>query len=346
MEACGLGLFAVGLQQGIGTRHEAVEQGVERVVVGVEDVETARQAGFEGEEFGEVGVILDLVVADQLVDEAAAEGDEAPRESRRVCLAVGEAFGFLPDAVHQVPEGHVPVEPEGGEAVKGGMLRPSCAREVVEERQQFGRKARAGTEIMGHGALWPWASPGATGIDSATGGEDGGGETFRGDYPMHHRSIAVYDRFLGALSKILTKAEAHCEAKGIKPEAMLTFRLFPDMFPFVKQVQLSCDFAARAAARLAGEEPKSFPDTETSFAELQARIAAARGYMASFGADRYAGAETRKITIKIRGNDMVMDGETFLNMYSLPQFYFHIATAYNILRHNGVEVGKGDYMGA
>ncbi|MEN9409618.1 MAG: hypothetical protein RL216_1592 [Pseudomonadota bacterium] len=163
---------------------------------------------------------------------------------------------------------------------------------------------------------------------------------------MHHRSIAVYDRFLGNLSKLLTKAEAHCTARNIKPEAMLTFRLFPDMFPFVKQVQLSCDFAARAAARLAGEEPKSFPDTETSFAELQDRIAAARGYIAGFDPARYEGAETRDIRIKIRGNEVTMDGETFLNLYSLPQFYFHIATAYNILRHNGVEVGKGDYMGA
>ena len=163
---------------------------------------------------------------------------------------------------------------------------------------------------------------------------------------MHHRSVAVYDRFLGALSKILTKAEAHCEAKSIKPEAMLTFRLFPDMFPFVKQVQLTCDFAARGAARLAGAEPKGFPDTETSFAELQGRIAAARGYMAGFDAGLYAGAETRKITLKIRGTDMLMTGENFLDLYSMPQFHFHLTTAYNILRHNGVEIGKGDYMGA
>ena len=162
---------------------------------------------------------------------------------------------------------------------------------------------------------------------------------------MHHRSVAVYDRFLANLSKLLTKAEAHCVAKNIKPEAMLTFRLFPDMFPFVKQVQLSCDFAARAAARLAGEEPKSFPDTETTFAELQERIAAARGYLAGFDPARYDGAEARSITIKVRGNEMTLTGEAFLNLYSLPQFYFHIATAYNILRHNGVEVGKGDYMG-
>lgn len=162
---------------------------------------------------------------------------------------------------------------------------------------------------------------------------------------MHHRSIAVYDRFLANLSTILTKAEVHCTAKGIKPEAMLSFRLFPDMLPFVRQVQLACDFSARAAARLAGEEPKSFPDTETTFAELQDRIRAARGYMAGFDPARYDGAETRKIALKMRGQDVTMTGENFLNLYSLPQFHFHLTTAYNILRHNGVELGKGDYMG-
>lgn len=162
---------------------------------------------------------------------------------------------------------------------------------------------------------------------------------------MYHRSIAVYDRFLNNLSHLLDKAEKHCEAKTIRPEAMLTFRLYPDMFPFVRQVQLACDFAARAAARLAGEDPKSFADTETSFAELQDRIKAARGYMAGFEKERFDGAESRNITLKIRGQDVTMKGETFVNLYSLPQFYFHITTAYNILRHNGVEVGKGDYMG-
>ena len=162
---------------------------------------------------------------------------------------------------------------------------------------------------------------------------------------MHHRSIAVYDRFLGNLSRLLDKAEAHCNTRSIKPEVLLTFRLYPDMFPFMRQVQLACDFAARAAARLAGEEPKSFPDTETDFAGLQDRIRAARGYMAGFEPARYEGAEARKISLKIRGQDVTMSGEAFLNLYSLPQFYFHIATAYNILRHNGVEIGKGDYMG-
>lgn len=163
---------------------------------------------------------------------------------------------------------------------------------------------------------------------------------------IHAASVVAMDRTLGALSSILNKAEAHCDAKTIKPEALLGFRLFPDMFPFTRQVQLACDFAARTAARLAGEEPKSFADTEVSFAELQGRIAAVRAYMASFPASAYDGAETRAVTIKMRGEDVTMPGLSYLTVYSLPQFHFHATTAYNILRHNGVEIGKRDYMAA
>jgi hypothetical protein len=162
---------------------------------------------------------------------------------------------------------------------------------------------------------------------------------------MHRRSVAVYDRFLAALAAILKKAEAHCEARGIKPEALLQDRLYPDMFPLVKQVQLACDFAARGAARLAGEMPKSFPDTETTFGELQARIAAVRDYMSGFDAPAYDGAEKLGITLKIAGQDRTLTGEDFLDFYSLPQFHFHLTTAYAILRHRGVDLGKRDYMG-
>ena len=126
---------------------------------------------------------------------------------------------------------------------------------------------------------------------------------------MHAQIVPPMDRTLAALSTILTKAEAHCEAKNIKPEALLNFRLYPDMFPFTRQVQLACDFAARTAARMAGAEPKSFPDTGTSFAELQARIAAVRAYMASFPPSAHEGAATRAVTIKMRGQDMTMSGD-------------------------------------
>jgi hypothetical protein len=163
---------------------------------------------------------------------------------------------------------------------------------------------------------------------------------------MQPHVLPPLDRALGALAAILAKAEAHCADKGIKPEALLQFRLFPDMFPLLRQVQLTCDFAARATARLAGEEPKSFPDTETGFAELQARIRAARGYIAGFDPARLDGAGSRAITIRIRGADMTMSGQDYLTLYALPQVYFHLTTAYNILRHNGVALGKADYMGA
>ncbi len=163
---------------------------------------------------------------------------------------------------------------------------------------------------------------------------------------MHAMIVPPMDRTLGSLSKILTIAEAHCTAKNIKPEALLNFRLFPDMLPFTKQVQLACDFAARCCARLAGESPQSFADTETTFAELQARIAAARAYMASFPHSAYDGAATREITFKAGPMDMTLPGAGFLISYATPQFHFHCTTAYNILRHNGVEIGKRDYMGA
>ena len=162
---------------------------------------------------------------------------------------------------------------------------------------------------------------------------------------MYDQIIPPMDRTLGALAAILTKAAAHCDAKGIKPEALLTFRLFPDMFTLTRQVQLACDFGARAAARLAGAEPQAFPDTEIDFAGLQARITGVRAYMASFDASAYDGAGARQVTVKMRGQDMVMTGLAYLTLYSLPQFHFHATTAYNILRHNGVEIGKGDFLG-
>ncbi len=163
---------------------------------------------------------------------------------------------------------------------------------------------------------------------------------------MYAQIIPPMDRTLGALAVILTKAEAHCTERGIKPEALLQFRLFPDMFPLIRQVQLACDFGARAAARLAGAEPQPFPDIETDFAGLQARIHATRAYMASFDEGAYEGAEIRDVTIKMRGQDVTMPGQQYLTGYSVPQFHFHATTAYNILRHNGLAIGKRDYMGA
>ena len=162
---------------------------------------------------------------------------------------------------------------------------------------------------------------------------------------MYRRSAAVFDRFLAALAAILDKAEAHCAERKIKEEAILGARLFPDMFTFTRQVQLACDFAARGCARLAGVEPKGFADTETTFADLKHRIAATRAHITSFKPEDFADAPQRQISFKAGGRDMVLSGEDFLSLYALPQFYFHVATAYDLLRHNGVELSKQDYMG-
>jgi hypothetical protein len=163
---------------------------------------------------------------------------------------------------------------------------------------------------------------------------------------IHDLTIPPLDRTLGALGGILAKAEAHCSDRGIDPQALLSFRLFPDMFPFTRQVQLACDFAARIPPRLCGADLPSYPDTEASFADLQARVAKVRAGLADYGPDRFAGAAERAVTIKTRMAELNMTGLVFLTQYALPQVYFHTATAYNILRHNGVEVGKRDFLGA
>lgn len=163
---------------------------------------------------------------------------------------------------------------------------------------------------------------------------------------MYDQSIVPMLRTLSALSNILTKVESHAAAKGIKPDVILGLRLFPDMMDFTKQVQLSCDFAVRAAARLTGAELPSYPDFETSFEQLQTRIKAVQTELQAYPATAFEEAATRKITLKIRGNDVTLTGQQFLSLYALPQFYFHVTTAYNLLRHNGVEIGKADYMGA
>mgnify|MGYP003674306155 FL=1 len=162
---------------------------------------------------------------------------------------------------------------------------------------------------------------------------------------MYDPTIQPMSRSLGALSNILRKAEDHCTAKGIKPVALLEFRLFPDMLSLIRQVQLSCDFAVRGAARLSGGELPSYPDTETSFEGLQARIAAVQAALAVYDYATFDAAAPADVALPVQGKDMTFSAQQFVSTYCLPQFYFHVTTAYCILRHNGVEIGKKDYMG-
>ncbi len=162
---------------------------------------------------------------------------------------------------------------------------------------------------------------------------------------MYQASVPVFTQMLTALTGVLDKAEAHATAKKIDPAALLNDRLYPDMFPLSRQVQIATDFARGCSARLAGQEMPAYDNTEASFADLKARIKKTIDFMAGLKADQIDGSEQRAIKLTVAGNPMSFEGEGYLTRFALPHFFFHCATAYDILRHNGVEVGKRDYLG-
>lgn len=163
---------------------------------------------------------------------------------------------------------------------------------------------------------------------------------------LYALSVETFLNVLGSLTAILDKAAQHAEAKKFDPAVLVNARLAPDMFGLAQQVQIACDHAKGAAARLSGQVPPSFEDNEKTLDELKARIAKTVDYIKSVPASAFEGAEGRRIEMDMRnGMSLSADGLQFLRDWSLPNFYFHVVTAYDILRHNGVEVGKRDYMG-
>ena len=166
-------------------------------------------------------------------------------------------------------------------------------------------------------------------------------------HSLYAASVPVFRQLLGSLPAVLEKAEAHAQERRIEPDALLQARLYPDMFPLAKQIQIATDFAKGAGARLAGVEPPRYEDGERTFAELQQRISKTLGFIDSLEeADVEAGA-SRAITHGSGERARHFDnGARYLTHFALPQFYFHVTTAYAILRHNGVPIGKKDFIGA
>lgn len=163
---------------------------------------------------------------------------------------------------------------------------------------------------------------------------------------IYQTSVPVFKQMLGALSDVLSKAEAHASARNIEPAALLQARLFPDMFGLVRQVQIGCDFAKGVCARLAGVDVPAVADTEQSFADLQARIQSTLAFIEGLAVDSFADGASRDIVTRPgTPKERHFTGQDYLLHYGLPQFFFHINAAYAILRHNGVELGKKDYMG-
>lgn len=159
-------------------------------------------------------------------------------------------------------------------------------------------------------------------------------------------SAPLFIHTLTALSKVLAKAEVYAKDKNIDPGVLLNSRLSPTMYPLVRQVQLACDFSGKACARFTQTELPVMADTETTFEELQARIAKVIANIEALPAEKYQGGESREITYPTGPDKTVtVTGQQFLNHAALPNFFFHCVTAYDILRHNGVEVGKRDFLG-
>ena len=162
---------------------------------------------------------------------------------------------------------------------------------------------------------------------------------------MYQSSVPTFTRVLNNLAAILEKAAAHAEARKIEPAALLGARLFPDMFPLTRQVQLVADTASTGAARLAGTEAPTYENTESSFADLVARLRRTIAQLETLKPEQLDGTEDKTVSWQTRSSTKSMQGLPYLQNHVLPNLYFHTTTAYNILRHNGVELGKMDYLG-
>jgi hypothetical protein len=163
---------------------------------------------------------------------------------------------------------------------------------------------------------------------------------------MYPISLPVFSRHLAGLAGCLRKAQALYAEKRYDESSLLAYRLYPDMFPFARQVQLAADHARNCAALLSGAEAPRFADGEKSLAELIARVENTAAFLGAIPANRIDGSEDKTVTVKVRDGEMNMTGLELLLNRSLPNFFFHVTTAYAILRHNGVEIGKRDFMGA
>ncbi|MFL6661676.1 MAG: DUF1993 family protein [Rhizobacter sp.] len=163
---------------------------------------------------------------------------------------------------------------------------------------------------------------------------------------MHSASVPIFVRMLKNLTQWLDKAEAHAQAKKFEPSVYLSSRLAPDMLPFTNQIQIACDAVKFGVARLSGVEAPKFADDEASLADLKARIAKTIDYIESVPAAKIDGTEDKDVVVPRRDGSMTLKGEPYLKHFVLPNFFFHVTTTYALLRHNGVSLGKADFLGA
>jgi hypothetical protein len=163
---------------------------------------------------------------------------------------------------------------------------------------------------------------------------------------MYQASVPVFTRALTNLTHVLEKGAEHAKSKNVSDEVLLQTRLIPDMLPLIKQIQIGCDMATRGIARLAGVEPATFEDNETTLEQAYNRIERAIEYIKSFTPEQIDGSEDRSILLKMRAGEMTFDGQSYLLHFVIPNLFFHCTTAYDILREAGTDIGKMDFIGA
>lgn len=162
---------------------------------------------------------------------------------------------------------------------------------------------------------------------------------------MYQASLPVFIHMLRNLREILQKGAAHASEKGIDPAVLVGCRLYPDMFPLSRQVQIATDVVKGFAARIAGQTPPKYEDDEATFDELIARVSKTIGFLETFEAEQVDGTEDKEVTLSLRSGDITLRGLEYLNGFVMPNFYFHVTTTYALLRHNGVDLGKKDFIG-
>ena len=163
---------------------------------------------------------------------------------------------------------------------------------------------------------------------------------------MHSASVPIFVKTLGNVLAWLDRAQAHAQAKKFDPSVLLSTRLAPDMLPFTQQIQIACDTAKFGVARLAGVDSPKFEDNEASFDELRERIRKTLDFLQSVPASKIDGTEGKDVTVPLRDRSITLKGEFYLKHFALPNFFFHVTTAYALVRHNGVELGKRDFLGS
>lgn len=163
---------------------------------------------------------------------------------------------------------------------------------------------------------------------------------------MYSASLPIFIRMLHNLEAILAKGAAHAEARGIEPRVLVEARLYPDMFPLARQVQIATDVVKGCAARLSDQEPPKYEDNEASFPELAERLAKTIAFLETVKPEQIDGTEDKQVTLHMRSRDLTLDGYSYVTGFVTPNLYFHVTTAYDILRHNGVELGKADFIGS